>query len=136
MSALAHVITFRSARFDIAGERPNPINPIAGESVLRWLREKLSESRYETTEPDAEDWGWYIDVKVDGAVYLVGASGEADDDAPGRVDWTIQIDRHRSLKDKLTGSNKLAADDRVSAVIERLVRQDADAVEIEVSRDA
>ena len=136
MSALAHVITFRSARFDIAGERPNPINPIAGESVLRWLREKLSESRYETTEPDAEDWGWYIDVKADGAAYLVGASGEADDDAPGHVDWTIQIDRHRSLKDKLTGSNKLAADDRLSAAIERLVRQDADAAEIEVSRDA
>ena len=136
MSALAHVIAFRSARFDIAGERPNPINPIGGESVLRWLREKLSESRYETTEPDAEDWGWYSDVKADGAAYLVGASGEADDQAPGHVDWTIQIDRHRSLKDKLTGANKLAADDRLSAAIERLVRQDAGAGEIEVSRDA
>ena len=55
---------------------------------------------------------------------------------PADVDWTIQIDKHRSLKDKVTGSNKLAADDRVSAAIERLVRQDADAAEIEVSRDA
>jgi hypothetical protein len=72
----------------------------------------------------------------DGAAYLVGASGEADDQAPGHVDWTIQIDRHRSLKDKLTGANKLAADDRLSAAIERLVRQDAGAGEIEVSRDA
>ena len=136
MSALAHVITFRSARFDITRERPNPINPIAGESLLQWLREKLSERRYETTEPDAEDWGWYIDVKADGAAYLVGASGEAGDDAPGSVDWTIQIDKHRSLKDKISSSNKLAADDRLSAEIERLVRQDADAGGIEVSRDA
>ena len=136
MSALAHVITFRSARFDITRERPNPINPIVGESLLQWLREQLSASRYETTEPDAEDWGWYIDVKADGTVYLVGASGEADDDATGSVDWTIQIDKHRSLKDKLSGSNQLADDDRLSAEIERLVRQDAGAGGIEVSRDA
>jgi hypothetical protein len=133
---MAHVITFRTARFNIAGERPNPINPIAGASVLQWLREKLSESRYETTEPDAEDWGWYIDVKGNGAAYLVGASGEAGDDSAGHVDWPIQVHKHRSLKEKITGANKLADDDRLSALIERLVRQDADAVEIGVSRDA
>jgi hypothetical protein len=133
---MAHVVTFRSARFNIAGERPNPINPIAGESVLRWLHEKLRESQYETTEPEPEDWGWYIDVKGGGAAYLVGASGEADDDPPGLVAWTIQVHKHRSLKEKITGANKLTADDRLSALIERLVRQETDAVGIEVSRDA
>jgi len=132
---MAHVITFRSARFDVARERPNPINPIAGESVLRWLREKLRESRYETTEPEPEDWGWYLDVHGDGASYMVGASGDAEDHADGPIDWTLQIHKHRSMKEEITGANKLAADDPLSAVIERLIRQDAAADAVEITRE-
>src|ERR1051325_3168468 len=55
---MAHVITFRSSRFDTAAETPNPINPIAGESVLSWLSEGLA-SAYEVTAPATEDWGGY-----------------------------------------------------------------------------
>src|SRR5688572_8471799 len=136
MAPRAHVITFRSARFDAAGERPNPINPIAGESVLRWIREPLGRSGYEATEPQPEDWGWYIGVTGHGGSYLVGASGEPGD-VPAPVDWTLQVHKHRSLKEKLTGTNKLAADDPLSALIERLIRQDADAGGVvEVDREA
>jgi hypothetical protein len=41
---MAHLITFSSTRFDGEAETPNPINPIAGEGVLQWLRDKLSDS--------------------------------------------------------------------------------------------
>jgi hypothetical protein len=133
---VAHVIVFRSARFDPAQERPNPINPIPGESVLRWLRDKLRESRYETTEPEPEDWGWYLDVHGDGASYMVGASGDAGDDATAPVDWTLQIHKHRSMREKITGANKLAADDPLSTLIERLVRQDAAADAVEITRES
>jgi hypothetical protein len=51
MSAVAHVITFRSSKFDVMKERPNPINPIAGESVLAWLREQLKSSSFVVTTP-------------------------------------------------------------------------------------
>lgn len=54
---MAHVFTFRSARFDTAAETPNPINPIAGQSVLLWLGEQLRGSPYTATTPAAEDWG-------------------------------------------------------------------------------
>jgi hypothetical protein len=131
---MAHVITFRSARFDIATEPPNPINPIAGESLLRWLGEQLRTSGYAATM-QPEEGGWFVGVEADGASYLVGASGEADDEAPGQVAWTIQVHKHRSLKQKLTGANKLAGDDRLSAVIERLVRQGADASDVDVARE-
>jgi len=98
---MAHVITFRSSRFDTAAETPNPINPIAGESVLSWLSEGLA-SAYEVTAPATEDWGWYVGVTGAGAAYLVGASAEPGE--PGAsVEWTVQIHRHRSLRDKLTG---------------------------------
>jgi hypothetical protein len=131
---MAHVISFHSTRFDVATETPNPINPIFGESVLRWLREKLDASGYETNEPAPEDWGWYVDVEGAGASYFVGASGDAAEDGSGRVDWTIQIDKHRSVKEKITGANTLATDDRLSALIERLVREDGGAAGVEVDR--
>ena len=38
---MAFVISFSSTGFEIARERPNPINPIAGESVPNWLRSEL-----------------------------------------------------------------------------------------------
>lgn len=133
---MAHVITFRSSSFDVASEPPNPINPIPGESVLRWLREQLRGSRYETTEPATEDWGWYIDVRGEGASYLVGASGDVAEAAAEPVDWTIQIERHRTLGEKLRGANKMADDDALSSLIERLVRQSAGAADVEVERGA
>ena len=45
-----------------------------------------------------------------------------------------QIDKHRSLREKVTGANRLAVDDPLSALIERVVRQDGDASEVEVDR--
>jgi hypothetical protein len=31
---MAHLVSFRTAKFDVRGEDPNPINPIAGQSAL------------------------------------------------------------------------------------------------------
>jgi len=132
---VAHVITFRSARFDLSQERPNPINPIAGETVLRWLAQKLTARSCRVTRPEPEDWGWYIHVVADRGSYLVGASGEPEERGT-TAEWTIQIERHRSLKDKLTGRNKLAADDPLSALIERVLRDEAGADNVDVFREA
>ena len=54
---MARVVRFTTSLFDVAKERPNPINPIPGESLLLWLREK-SLPRVQVSERDAEDWGW------------------------------------------------------------------------------
>ena len=132
---MAHLITFGSTKFDVTTETPNPVNPIAGESVLQWLREKLSDSPYEATVPATEDWGWYVYVKGAGASYLVGASADARE--PSRnIDWTVQIHKQRSLKDKITGANKLTADDPLSVLIERIIRAETDISGIEVDRSA
>jgi hypothetical protein len=133
---MAHVITFRSTRFDIQAETPNPINPIAGKAVLEWLRERLIKSRCETTEPGPEDWGWYMVANLGGASYLVGASGEGEGDSSNGVDWTIQIHKWRSLKEKITGAHKLSNTDTLSALVERIVREDEQAAGIEVAREA
>lgn len=126
------VVTFRTARFDLLTETPNPINPLAGQSVLLWLREEIVKSGYFVTEPETEDWGWYIDVRGAGTSYMVGASADATDPTPP-IDWSIQVHKHRSLKEKMLGRNKLGADDPLCNLIDRLVRADASLDDVEVA---
>jgi len=131
---MAHVISFRSRKFDVMAETPNPTNPIAGQSVLRWLRAELGKAQYVATEPDTEDWGWYIDVTGNDGSYLVGASADADGSTP-EVEWVIQVHKHRSMKDKLLGRNTMAMDDALVALIERIVRGDSQISEVSVDRE-
>jgi len=131
---MTHVISFKTARFDVSKETPNPINPIAGQSVLNWLREELSKAQYQVTEPATEDWGWYIDVQGDGASYLVGASADAEDASPD-VEWVVQVHKHRTVKDKLLGRNKMTADDPLAALVERLLRADPAIDQVSVTRE-
>jgi hypothetical protein len=80
-----------------------------------------------------EDWGWYMGVKGVGSLYLVGASAEADQPGP-EIEWAIQIHRHRSFKDKITGTNRMADDDPLSGMIESLLRAEAGTSGIEVDK--
>ena len=131
---MTHVISFKTARFDVSKETPNPINPIAGQSVLNWLREELSKAQYKVTEPATEDWGWYVDVEGGGATYLVGASADAEDSTLS-VEWVVQVHKHRTVKDKLLGRNKMTADDPLAALVERVVRADPGIEEVSVTRE-
>ena len=131
---MTHLVTFTSSRFDVAGETPNPINPIAGEGILNWLREKLRSVGYEVTAPEPEDWGWYVYVKDRGNSYLVGASSDLNQPAPR--EWTIQIHRERSLTDKLFSRNELTDNDALSARIEAFIRESSGAQDVQVDKRA
>jgi hypothetical protein len=131
---MAHILSFRTRKFDVTAETPNPTNPIAGQSVLRWLRAELSTAGYTAAEPDTEDWGWYIDVTSNDGSYLVGASADADGSTPD-VEWVIQVHRHRSMSDKLFGRNKMVADDPLVALIERIMREDPMISGVSVERE-
>jgi hypothetical protein len=130
---MAHVISFKTSKFDVSTETPNPKNPIAGQSVLKWLRKELAKANYESTEPDTEDWGCYIGVEGSDGSYLVGASADADGASP--IEWVIQVHRARSLKDKLFGTNKTAAGDPLAAEIERILQADTEILDLSVDRE-
>ena len=132
---MAHVISFRTSRFDVRLEAPNPINPIAGQSVLAWLRPHLAEAGYQSTDPDTEDWGWYMDVRGTGGSYLVGASADAGSDQR-EIEWVVQIHKHRSLTDKMFGRHVMTHDDALVSAIERLVRADGQITDVSVEREA
>jgi hypothetical protein len=128
------LIEFKTSKFDPAAEPPNRINPIRGESILRWLRERVVPM---ATEPDAEDWGWYMEVEFSGCRYLIGSichdSGAGASDA--LRDWMLQVHKRRSLTDKVLGRNKIhSADPLVQAIVTAL-RADPAFVQIEQHDD-
>jgi hypothetical protein len=114
---MARAIRFMTDKFDVSEERPNPINPIPGESLLVWLRER-AQARAQLTEPDAEDWGWYSFVDWNGRQYLLGASAS---DEEGEREWILQIDKQRSMKEKLLGRETMATDDECAAYFQSLL---------------
>ncbi|MDY6949774.1 MAG: hypothetical protein SXG53_29205 [Pseudomonadota bacterium] len=131
---MTHLVTFTSSQFDVTAETPNPINPIAGEGILIWLREKLLSVGYEVTAPEPEDWGWYVYVKDRESSYLVGASSDLDQSGPR--EWAIQIHRERSLAAKLLGRSRLVDNDAVSVRIEAFIRESSGARDVHVDRSA
>ena len=103
-----YMIRFKSSNFDVTQEDENPINPIYGQSLLAWAREKLA-GELELEEPDAEDWGWYTYTSFNGRSYMLGASAELDEGKS--YEWVFQVDKHRSFKEKLFGKEKMSASD-------------------------
>jgi hypothetical protein len=114
---MACVIRFTTRLFDVSKERRNPINPIFGVSLLEWLRARAG-AELRMSEPDAEDRGWYSGVEWQGRVYLVGAS--AADEGPER-EWILQIDKQRSLGERLLGRSPMHPDDGCVRYIEALL---------------
>lgn len=120
---MTYLIEFRTSKFDPAAEPPNRINPIAGHSILKWLREHVIP---DATEPDCEDWGWYTELDFEGSGYLVGAICFAPDEPSTDPvhDWMLQIHKQRSLTDKILGRNTLQPNDRLVAKIAAALRAD------------
>lgn len=131
---MAHIISFKTLTFDASNEKKNPINPIAGQSVLEWIRQKLPNDHYEATAPDTEDWGWCMNVTGAEGSYLVGASGRPD--KPGaELEWVVQIHRERGFLNKLLGRKRLALNDPLSALIEYHLRLEKSIKDVRVKKE-
>lgn len=103
-----HIIRFNSSKFDVSKEDKNPINPIYGQSLLLWLKSKLS-GEVQMNEPDTEDWGWYTYIEWAGRSYMLGASAE--EDGPNGCEWVFQVEKYRTFKEKLFGKEKMSPND-------------------------
>lgn len=101
---MSAVIRFSSGKFDVARERPNPINPIFGESLLLWIGQALGPA-HEIGQPEPEDWGWYAHLSWEGQRFMLGSS--ASDEEDGQREWVLQIVPQRSLKERLLGRGKV-----------------------------
>ena len=117
---MRHLVQFVTSKFDPSKEPRNESNPIPGKSALDWLRSSVLTDGFTCTEPSCEDWGWYMDVTMGGASYMVGATCHNEYEEPprpGRYEWTLQVQRNRSFLDQILGRNRLREDDPLSARI-------------------
>lgn len=119
---MVRVLRFYTTTFDVTKESPNPINPIPGESLLLWLIEKTRGS-VEVSAADPEDWGWYSYAEWKGRKYLLGASA-SDEPEAGEREWILQIDKHRSVKEKLLGRAKMSQDDECAQFFQGLIEKE------------
>mgnify|MGYP000709869705 FL=1 len=103
-----HIISFVTKMFDVTKEDENPINPIYGQSLLLWLKDQVAET-VQLENPDAEDWGWYSNIEWKGRTYMLGASA-TESDSSG-YEWVFQVEKKRTIKEKLFGREKMAKDD-------------------------
>ncbi|QOY90965.1 hypothetical protein [Paludibaculum fermentans] len=120
---MARVIRFFTASFDVTKERPNPINPIFGESLLLWLIGKV-QGTLEISAPEAEDWGWYSYAHWKGRKYLLGAAACATEKA-GLREWVLQIDKLRSTKEKLLKHGHMSHDDECAQFFQNILEHEA-----------
>ena len=120
---MARVLRFYTAAFDVTKERPNPINPIPGESLLLWLIER-AKGVVEISAPATEDWGCYSYAEWKGRQYLLGASA-CDEEEDGQREWILQIDKHRSVKEKLLGRARMSQDDECAQYFQGLLEEEA-----------
>jgi hypothetical protein len=127
------VVRFNSAALNVQAERTNPINPIHGESLLTWLKEKLGPEVH-LSDPEPEDWGWYSSVEVDGRIYTLGSSTSEPED--GLREWVLQIDKQRGLKERLLGQAKLSASDPFVANLVKVVSAEPGFREVQVESAA
>jgi hypothetical protein len=114
------LIRFITAKFDVSVERRNPINPIPGESLLLWLADKAS-PKAAVSVPRAEDWGWYSLVEWSGRQYMLGSSASPEGD---EYEWVLQIDKHRSLVEKLLGRERMLIDDPCARFFQQLLEEE------------
>ena len=128
-----HVLRFKTSMFDVTKEKENPVNPIYGISLLLWLKEELRD-KVDITEPDAEDWGWYSELEWKGNNYLIGATAyfEEGDDPEGEIEWVFQIEKYRSLKEKLLGLNKYTESDTCFTFFKELFETHPDFSDVEI----
>jgi hypothetical protein len=118
---MASVVRFNTSKFNVAAEKPNPINPIAGQSLLLWLREAAL-PRIDVTEPEPEDWGWYSFATWDGRTYMLGSS--ASEEQNGEHEWVLQVVKQRTLVEKVLGRDRMQKDDGLASFVLQLLQQE------------
>jgi len=122
-------ILFETDRFNLSEVKQHFINPCCfGEDLTQWLGEKLTERGAIASAAGQEDWGWYLFVEQGSQRYFVGVGGNPTEGAAARNDgeWRIMVERRRSMWDRLRGRNLITNADLILAMIENILREQAD----------
>jgi hypothetical protein len=117
---------FNSSKFNLSVEKDNFINPCCfGEDIANWLKERLITRNIKVTEPDQEDWGWYIELENNGDSYFIGIGGYPEEgDHSDYGEWRIMVEKKRSFLHKLTGKNKTTGNEGIFSIIREILESE------------
>lgn len=110
-NTMNQLITIKTAKFDILKEDENPNNQIYGQSLLLWIKDQLKD-KFEFTEIESEDWGWYCYIVFNNRKYMLGANAfyTEGDDANSELEWAFQIEKQRNIKEILLFKEKISTE--------------------------
>lgn len=111
---------FDSERFDVEAEPPDDINPIRGQSFLAWLVPRLEASGYRVHGPSTEGVGASMRAGPRGPTWSAPAPSRSTGTS---FDWTLQITRARSIRERLRGKGRIGLTDPLVQRIEACVRE-------------
>ena len=132
-------LLFQSNRFNLSEVKSHFINPICfGEDVAAWLRSRLIERGVPTIEPGQEDWGWYIEAKLNDSNYFLGIGGNSEDSRsdPNQGEWRIIVEKRRSLSEKLFRKNVENSDDPMFKLVAEIIHAEPDFKNIRMNAGA
>lgn len=111
---MTFVLTFKTSRFAFVEEPENPINPIRGYAVALWAKEELEHRVDSISTVDHEDWGWYLDTVLEDQSYMLGFCINSEDAVEEVI---VQIEKHRSIIQKIFRINRMGVDDPLLALM-------------------
>ena len=117
-------ILFKTNRFNLSKVGEHFINPCCfGEDLAAWLRIKLSERNVEVRESYQEDWGWELPATQESDSYYLCMSGNSDELSTNKDEgeWGIIVEKRRSFGQRLRGTGKIAANDKIVRTIEEIL---------------
>ena len=124
-----HDLLFETNRFNLSEVKANFINPCCfGEDLATWLRSKLLEKGVEVTEPDQEDWGWYIEANYRGSWYFLGVGGNSGEAGANKNqgEWRVMVEKRRSLREQLAGKDGMSKADEMMLAIREILTAEPD----------
>ena len=85
---------------------------------------KLIDRNIEVFQPYQEDWGWELPAIQENDSYYLCMSGNSDDSSTNKDEgeWRIIVERKRSIGQRLIGTGKMAASDKLLQTIEEILR--------------
>lgn len=121
-------LLFETGRFNVTQPKEYYINECCyGEDTAAWLRDRLAELSIGVTEPEQEDWGWYVYVYYNEDRYFIGITGHSVDKSSGnRGEWALMVEKRRSLKEVITGKNRLVESEPIFDILKRLIEAQPD----------
>lgn len=82
-------VSFKSHLFEPFLSEEGQVNPhVYGAELAWWLSRELASEGIETTYPNSEDWGWFIEFLIDDNEYWL-CCGNVDD---SKSNWRVYLD--------------------------------------------